>query len=61
MDAAIKVNRTVSKTVTNAVSAAAFDTDYATAVQALGEAQLVATHFAFYNGTYVAVIIYIPG
>ncbi len=60
MDASIKVNRTVSKTI-EATTVADLDDDYATFVQTLTEAQLIDTHFAFISGKYVIVIIYIPG
>lgn len=56
----VKVNRVVTKTVISAVSETDFDDNVATALQALGESQLVNTHFAYYDGTYVAVIFYIP-
>lgn len=59
MEPSIKVARTLSKTV-SAVTTAALDTAYAAAAQALGESQLVATHFLYDDGTWTISIIYIP-
>lgn len=59
MAESIKVARSLSKTV-SAVSTAALDTAYAAAVQALGEGQLIATHFLYDDGTWTICIIYIP-
>lgn len=55
----IKVNRTLSKTI-SAATPTDLDDDYAAFVQSLGEAQLIETRFAFVAGEYVIVIIYIP-
>jgi hypothetical protein len=56
---AIKVNRTLSKTI-DAATAAALDTAYEAFVQTLAESQLIATHFARDGGTFSVCIIYVP-